>query len=265
MGTTDEPTDAARVFERERMRGARFRLVDLTGARFDQVAINDAVMRGVELANVDIDGEIVGLRINGVEVAPLIDAELDRRDPDRRLLRAEDPEGLREAWAMNERRWAATVERARQLEPSLLHESVDGEWSFIQTLRHLVFATESWVHRALLGDPAPWDPRSLPFDTISTIPAIPQDRDTRYPLDDILALRADRMATVRRVLEDLTPERLAEDTDPVDAPGFPAPRRYAVRSCLGVVLNEEWHHRVFAERDLAVLEAGHDAEPEPSP
>jgi DinB superfamily len=35
----------------------------------------------------------------------------------------------------------------------LLHESVGGEWSFIETLRHLVFATDSWIRRAILGDP----------------------------------------------------------------------------------------------------------------
>jgi hypothetical protein len=26
-------------------------------------------------------------------------------------------------------------------------------WSFIETLRHLVFATDSWIRRAMLGDP----------------------------------------------------------------------------------------------------------------
>ena len=31
---------------------------------------------------------------------------------------------------------------------------------------------------------------------------------------------------------------------------------FSVRDCLLTVLNEEWHHRVYAERDLAVLEAG---------
>ena len=56
---------------------------------------------------------------------------------------------------MVERLWDGTVARARRLDPDLLHESVDGEWSFIETLRHLVFATDSWIRRAILGDPAP--------------------------------------------------------------------------------------------------------------
>ncbi|MFE9954393.1 hypothetical protein [Micromonospora sp. NPDC005299] len=36
-----------------------------------------------------------------------------------------------------------------------------------------------------------------------------------------------------------------------------------VRECLLVVLNEEWEHRLYAERDLDVLEA-RDAWPAPS-
>jgi uncharacterized protein YjbI with pentapeptide repeats len=163
MRVNDE--DGTARFEHEDLRGARFRLVDLRGARFEQIPLHDAVMRGVELVDVDIDGEVVNLTINGVDVAPLIEAELDRRDPDRARMRPTDPAGFREAWGIVERRWADTVTRARRLDPELLHESVDGEWSFIQTLRHLVFATDAWIRRALLGDPRPWDPLDLPFTT----------------------------------------------------------------------------------------------------
>lgn len=54
--------------------------------------------------------------------------------------------------------------RARCLSPGRLHESAGGEWSFIGTLRHLVFATDAWIRRAILGDPSPWHPRDLPWD-----------------------------------------------------------------------------------------------------
>jgi hypothetical protein len=40
-------------------------------------------MRGVELVNVTIDGEIYNLTINGVDVVPLVEAELDRRETGR--------------------------------------------------------------------------------------------------------------------------------------------------------------------------------------
>jgi hypothetical protein len=131
-------------FERADLSGAKLFAVDLSGARFRGVDLSGAVLRGVELAGVDITGEIEDVTINGVDIGPLINAELDRRDPDRAKMRPADPAGFREAWGILERRWDQTVERARRLPPELLHESVDGEWSFIETLRHLVFVTDAW-------------------------------------------------------------------------------------------------------------------------
>lgn len=254
MGATGHHGEGVR-FERQLMAGARFRFVDLTGARFDQVNLRGAVMRGAELVDVDIDGQVWNLTINGVNVAPLIEAELDRRDPDRRKMRPTDPAGFREAWSILERRWEDTVARARRLDHELLHESVDGEWSFIQTLRHLVYATDCWIRRVMLGDPEPWHPLDLPFDEIAGEAGFPADREARPSLDEVLALREDRMATVREVLDNLTEEQLASHTTPVDGPGWPPPDRYAVRDCLLTILSEEWQHRLYAERDLDVLES----------
>jgi len=236
------------------LRDSEFRAVDLRGSWFRDADMAGVVMRGVELVGADISGEISDLTINGVDVGPLIEAELDRRYPDRPKMRATDPAGFAEAWDVVERLWEQTVDRARRLDPALLHESVDGEWSFIETLRHLVFATESWVHRAVLGEPAPWHALSLPWDTMPDAPGVPRDRDVRPALDVVLELRRDRMATVRRVIDGLTEETLAADTVPVEAPGWPPARSFPVRKCLLIVLNEEWEHRLFAERDLAVLD-----------
>jgi DinB superfamily/Pentapeptide repeats (8 copies) len=242
-------------FERVDLRGAQLSAVDLSGAQLRGVVLNGAVMRGVELVDVDIHGEIENLKINGVDVGPLVNAELDRQYPDRAKMRPSDPAGFREAWDLVERLWDQTVERARRLDPELLHESVDGEWSFIETLRHLVFATDSWIRRAILGDPAPWDPLDLPWDEMPDTPGVPRDRDVRPSLNTVLALRRDRMATVRRVVGGLTDDSLDSHTTPVEAPGWPPPRSFPVRECLLVVLSEEWEHRLYAERDLAALEA----------
>lgn len=38
-------------------------------------------------------------------------------------------------------------------------------------------------------------------------------------------------------------------------PGFPEPESFAVRHCLEALLSEEWEHRLYAERDLDVLES----------
>jgi hypothetical protein len=211
-------------------------------------------MRGVELVDVDIHGEIENVTINGVDIGPLVNAELDRRYPDRAKMRPTDPAGFREAWDVVERLGDGTVERARRLPPELLHESVGGEWSFIETLRHLVFATDSWIRRAILGDPSPWHPLDLPWDEMPDIPGVPRIRDVRPSLEEVLELRRDRMSTVRQVIEGLTDASLDSDTEPVDGPGWPESRSYAVRECLLVALNEEWEHRPYAERDLAALE-----------
>lgn len=233
--------------------GAEFTSVDLSRARFRSVDFRDVVMNGVELENVTIVGEFKNLLLNGVDVAPLVEAELDRRDPDRVKMRPTDPAGFREAWDTVERLWAGTVDRARGLDPALLHESVDGEWSFIETLRHLAFATDAWVRRGILGDPAPWDPLDLPWDQMPDTPGVPRDREVRPSLDEALALRLDRMATVRAVVDGLTDASLDAVSEPVDAPGWPPPVPLEVRHCLLVVLNEEYHHRLFAERDLNTL------------
>ncbi len=242
-------------FERADLSGAQFRAVDLSGARFRGVDLSGVVMRGVELAGVDIHGEIENVTVNGVDIGPLVSAELDRRYPDRARMRPADPAGFAEAWDILERLWGQSVERARRLEPEMLHKSVDGEWSFIETLRHLVFATDSWVRRAILGDRSPWGPLDLPWDEMPDTPGVPCDRGARPSLEEVLELRRDQMATVREVIEGLTGASLDASTEPVEGPGWPQPRSYPVRECLLVVLNEEWEHRLYAERDLDALQA----------
>jgi len=232
---------------------ARFHMVGLSNTRFHEVDLTGASIRGAAVVNVDISGDVENLLVNGVDVAPLVEAELNRRYPDRIKMRPSDADGFREAWDALERLWQETVERARGMAPELLHERVDDEWSFIETLRHLVFATDAWVRRAILGEPSPWDPTALPHTEMSDEPSIPVDLAARPSLDEVLALRADRMATVRQVLADLTDEKLAGWTEPVTEPGYPASESFAVRRCLQAILIEEWEHRLYAERDLDVL------------
>ena len=241
-------------FTHENLTGARFRDVDLTNARFHLVDLTGVTIRAAALVDVDISGRIENLRVNGVDVVPLVEAELDRRYPDRPKMRPADADGFREAWDILERLWQQTVDRARGMDPELLHERVEGEWSFIQTLRHLVFATDAWVKRAILGEPSPWDPLDLPHDEMPDEPSVPRDRDARPSLDEVLAVRTDRMGTVRQVIAGLTDEKLAASTQPATEPGYPEQDSFAVRRCLEIVLDEEWEHRLYAERDLDVLD-----------
>ncbi|GAA1507493.1 DinB family protein [Kribbella lupini] len=240
-------------FEDVYLTGASFHDVDLSGARFQLVDLSGVTIRGAALVNVEIDAQIENLRINGVDVVPLVEAELDRRQPDRAKMRPVDADGYREAWAALERLWAETVDRARALPPERLHERVDGEWSFTETLRHLVFATDAWLNRAVLGDPTPWHPLDLPHDEMPDVPSVPRDRDARPGLDEVLEVRAERQATVRRFFAELTDEQLATSTTPVPDPGYPESESFPMTRCLRAVVQEEWQHRLYAERDLDAL------------
>ena len=90
------------------------------------------------------------LLVNGIDVVPFVDAELNKRFPGRVLRTASDPDGLREAWEALQHTWSATISRVEQMPTGSVDTSIDGEWSFAQTLRHLVMATDVWLGRAIL-------------------------------------------------------------------------------------------------------------------
>ena len=209
---------------------------------------------GLELNDVEITGEIEDVTINGVDIGPLIEAELNRRMPDRAKMHPTTVEGFQEAWTILERLWAETEERARALPPGLLHERVRDEWSFIETLRHLGFASAAWVGRMVLGDPVPWHPLDLPCDEAPGWEGIPWDRDARPSLEEVLAVRRTRQAMVREVIAALTPERL-DATVTCTEPGWPQLEDFPLAQCLFIVVNEEWQHRLYVERDLDALES----------
>ena len=138
-------------FENADLRGAQFREVNLTDARFEGANLTNVKMSDVWLVNVDIDGMFNGVRINGVDVTAYVSAELARINPERALMEPTDPEGMRAAWSKVCSVWDSTIERAQQLPEATLHASVNGEFSFVQTLRHLVFAIDKWFTVPILG------------------------------------------------------------------------------------------------------------------
>jgi len=239
-------------FERVSLRDVQMHSVDLTGAQIRGAVFNGSRMRGVELVDVEISGELQNVVINGVDIAPLVDAELNRRMPERAKMRPDDSDGFREAWAILERLWKGTVARAMPLPEPALHRNVDGEWSFIQTLRHLNFASAAWVDRMVLGNASPWHPLDLPWDEAPGWDDIPWDREARPSLDDVLTVRRERHAMVRHVLESLTDEQLGADVTRTES-GWPRAEQFPVKECLSIVLTEEWQHRLYAERDLDAL------------
>src|SRR5262245_64685353 len=105
------------ILERTDLSGAKFLAASMSDTEFRGVDFHNVVMRGIEMYNVSLYGEFENVTINGVEIWPLVNAELNRRYPDRAKMRPTDPAGFREAWDTVERLWAGTVDRARQMPP----------------------------------------------------------------------------------------------------------------------------------------------------
>ena len=241
----------------DNLEGAEFVDANLRGARFVRADLSGVVMRGVEVQGVDIDtpwlfDDETVFRVNGVDVIPFVEAELNRRFPGRADRRAEDPVGLRRAWTALERTWTATLDRVAAMPAGTVDVSVDGEWSFSQTLRHLVMATDVWLGRAILGIEQPFHPIGLPYTDYEADGHDMSIFTTATPsYDEVLDARAGRVAMVRDFLSTVTPDELAVTRKNPWAPERPE----TTLSCLHVILKEEWEHHRYAVRDLGAIEA----------
>jgi hypothetical protein len=242
----------------DELQGAEFVNANLQGARFRESDLSDVVMRGVEVRGADIDAPWLvdgggTLRVNGVDVIPFVDAELNRRFPGRADRHASDPDGLRAAWAALQRTWAATLERVAAMPAGTVDVSMDGEWSFAQTLRHLVLATDMWLGRAILDLEQPVHP----IGQIDAASAAEDGLDLSIftaaapSYAEVLDVRAGRVAMVRDFLATVTSDTLAATRPNPHDPQY----QETVLSCLHTILEEEWEHHRYAVRDLDTVEA----------
>lgn len=229
---------------------------NLRGARFVRSDLTAVVMRAVDVAGADIDdpwlldGES-RLLVNGVDVTPYVESQLNARFPGRELRRADDPGGLREAWAAVERAWSDAVVRVAGMPTGTPDVSIDGEWSFAQTLRHLVMATDTWLRGAVQGVEAPYHPIGQPNEEYEKDGYDISVFSTVSPSYEAVRLvRADRQAMVGQFLASVSAEELAEMRPNPWAPTYSEP----VASCVRTILEEEWEHLRYALRDLDEIE-----------
>lgn len=226
------------TFIKASFKGATLRFSDLSGV----------TMRGVDVDGLDIDSHDLffgSLFVNGVDVVPLVDAELNRRFPGRELQKAQTPEGLREAWVAVQSAWQTTVAGTP---PDLVDAHVEDEWSLAQTLRHLILVTDAWLRSAVLRAPQPFHEigqiftgaEEMGFDMSIFRPDPPG-------YDEILSVRAGRQRLVTDFLATATAELLAERRENPWGGGDWSP---SVGDCLRVILEEEWAHLRYIQRDL---------------
>jgi hypothetical protein len=245
--------------ETDAFRGATFWQADLTGATF-----RDCDLSGVKIASSQVDD----LRINGfdgragrvvvddVDVSDFVNAELDRRYPERVQLRlVATADDHRAMWNLLDRLWSETIWRAQQLPESVRQERVDDEWSFVETLRHLIFGIDFWVGRMILDEQGPFHRLGLPptDSPPSEAAELGVDPAATPSFDEIVAEYSSRVAQVSDLVAAVTDDQLGQTRTAATASESDE-ESHSVAECLGVVLNEHCEHRRFAVRDLAVLE-----------
>ena len=235
----------AEEFEGRDLRDSVFWGVDLTRATFRDVNLSGASISHALLDGVDIDAKIDRLVINGVDVTDYVN-EHDQWFPLRAMLRPTDRDGMLAGWDALEEAWAGTIGRAQRLTDAQVHESVGGEWSFVQTLRHLLFAMDKWFTVPILGET--FHPLGMSNTGSADFGWPGVDRDADPTFDDVLAARAQRSARLREYLDGVTPAELSREVEVLENGTTP------VAECLYTVFEEEFEHNRYAVRDLAVLE-----------
>jgi hypothetical protein len=232
--------------------GATFFRASLKGATFRSCDVSGVTMRSVDVAGLDIDSHDLffgSLFVNGVDVVPLVDAELNRQFPGRELQKAQTPDGLRDGWVAVQSAWGETV---ADTPPELVDAHVGDEWSLAQTLRHLILATDAWLRGAILGVPQPFHEIGQIFTGAAEMGfdmSIFRADTPAYA--EILAVRAERQRMVTDFLATATPELLAQQRD--DPWGGGGDWHPTVGDCIRVILEEEWAHLRYIRRDLALL------------
>ncbi|UAL30043.1 DinB family protein [Nocardioides rotundus] len=237
--------------ETDEFEGATFVRTSLKGATVRFSDVSGVTMRGVDVDGLDIDSHDLffgRVLVNGVDVVPLVEAELNRRFPGRELQKAQTPEGLREGWEAVQAAWAETVTATPA---ELVDAHVEDEWSLAQTLRHLILATDAWLGGAIQGTEQPFHEIGLVFTGAERMGFdMSVFREELPEYDEVLAVRAERQRQVTDFLASVTPEELAEERE--DPWGF-GDWRPTVGDCVRVILEEEWAHLRYIRRDLALL------------
>ena len=226
--------------------GAVFWGADLTGATFRDVNLTGASISHAWVVDVTIDALVENVVINGVDVTAFVN-EHDPWYPLRGMLRPATPADMRATWAAIEAAWADTNELALALPDDALYESVAGEFTFVESLRHLVFATDKWFTGPILGEPL--HPIGLPNRGSLDFPFPGLDLKSRPSVAEALAVRADRFARVRTFLDTVSDDQFDRSIDvPENGP-------HPLQECLFTVFEEEFWHNRYVRRDLALLAA----------
>ncbi len=184
------------------------------------------------------------IEVEGIKVAPPLTRNQAQTLVSFGLL-ADTADGLMGAWLGVESMWAETVQEARS-DPgeNRLLEKVNGEWSFIETLRHLIFVTDAWVGVGVLGSNVR-HPLGLPPHFVANGRELGLDLEAKPDLDTVLLARTERQKTLEDALRVVGSDLGEPCLGPLSG--------FTRLDAFQVVIAEECFHRAFAIRDLAAL------------
>jgi hypothetical protein len=243
---SDEPQHEPREFEGEDLSDAVFWGVDLRRALFRDADLTGVKVFHAQLTDVDIDGLVERLVVNGVDVTDFVNTH-DAWYPLRTMLRPFDAEGASAAWDRIVAEWAVNCERAERLGDAGFTESVNGEWSMRDTIRHLLFAIEKWFVMPLLGA-TEFSSFGLPNTGSRGFPWPGLDLTASPTTAEVLSAWQHLAARVRASFESLDMGALPPTVEVLENGEVPG------SECVYVVLEESFEHLRYARRDLAVLE-----------
>jgi hypothetical protein len=232
-------------FEFRDLSDSQFWGVDLQRTTFRDVDLSGSRMSHSRLVDVEIDAQIDRLVVNGVDVTTYVN-ERDEWFTLRAHLLRSDMSSLREGWPKYVSAWTDAIGRARRLPDEQRHASVDGEWSFVQTIRHLVFATDKWFTAPVLG--GAFDPIGLPNSGSKDFGWPGLDQASQPSFDDVVEVWQDRAASVGNYLDGVEAGALDTTVDVLEN------GPHAVHDCIGVVFEEHFQHLRYALRDLDRLD-----------
>ena len=157
-----------------------------------------------------------------------------------------DPADAQQRAAALSQQLRTTTERAAKFGDDDLHRGVNGEWSTVQSLRHLVMVIDVWLSKTIAGEDDPFHPIGLPPHFVgATIPGSSIDPDANPTFAEACAVLDGRLARVREFAASVTEADLAR------AVGTHAK---TVAGALGVVFDELAAHDSFVNRDLDLIE-----------
>lgn len=205
---------AGAVFNRVNLADVVFDDANLGNATFHNVSLEAATIRNANLKNMHIDDAYIeGLTVLGFDIAQLIEAEEDRRDPERARLRmrdCHDPQCVREMLARLEEVRDAFRARLRATAPHLLTRAPGPDrWCALEHVRHLLFAEDLYLNHFILQNGHPLNSMGMLPEFLADSPKY-QNVGTEpcTDLETVLAAWDTAHAAMMAYLADMTPETL---------------------------------------------------------